>query len=274
MGNDEIFAGYSTYVADRIRPYYRMLPAPVRSMLRAAAMRVPPSERKYGIDFLARKFTQGVEFDALKSHYWWRTIFTPEDKAQLFRPAAAASLQLDSYGPYERHYREAPGTSDEDRILHADMQMFCIDNANVLMDGLSMAFSVEVRPPFLSKRFVEFAFRIPYRHKIRGTETKHILRSAYRGRLPSHVTNARKTGLVSPLSQLIKNQLRDLTEETFAKAGDHPYLDAGYCQGLLREHLAGTRDHSLPLYLLLNYFRWHDRFIARGHELAREQGAA
>lgn len=273
MGNDELFAGYSTYLADKVRPYYRGLPSPIRNLLRYGAGHLPPTGRKYGFDFLARKFTQGAEFDALKSHYWWRTVFTPEDKRSLFRPDAARMIDPDSYGLYDRHYRRLAGAGDQERILFADMQMFCIDNANVLMDGLSMAFSVEVRPPFLSKRFVEFAFKIPYRMKIRGTQTKHILRKAYKGLLPERVTKARKTGLVSPLSQLLKQQLRGLAEESFAAASKHPYLDAQYCQRMLAEHLSGGRDHSLPLYVLLNYFRWYDRFIEGGHELEREARA-
>jgi asparagine synthase (glutamine-hydrolysing) len=273
MGNDELFAGYSTYLADKIRPYYRWLPGPVRQALRYGAQHLPPSGRKYGLDFVARKFTQGAEYDAFKSHYWWRTVFSPEEKAQLFGGAAAAGA--DSYGLYDRHYRHLAAAGDRERILFADMQMFCIDNANVLMDGLSMAFSVEVRPPFLSKRFVEFAFRIPYQMKIRGTGTKHILREAYRGHLPEVVTNTRKTGLVSPLAQLLRNQLRGIAEESFAAAAsNHPYLDAAYCRRMLQEHLSGRWDHSLPLYVLLNYFRWHDRFIAGGHVLAAEAGAA
>lgn len=274
MGNDELFAGYSTYLADKVRGYYRVLPSPVRSLLRYGAGHLPPSGRKYGLDFMARKFTQGAEFDAFKSHYWWRTVFSPDDQRRLFTPEAMAAINPDSYGLYEKHYRQLDNAGDQERILFADMQMFCIDNANVLMDGLSMAFSVEVRPPFLSKRFVEFAFRIPYHMKIRGTQTKHILRQAYRGHLPDRITNTRKTGLVSPLSHLLKNQLRGLAEESFSAAGKHPYLDASYCQLMLREHLSGRRDHSLPLYVLLNYFRWYDQFIEGGHELVKEAGAA
>lgn len=274
MGNDELFAGYSTYLADKIRPYYRGIPAPLRSLLRYGAGHLPPTGRKYGFDFLARKFTQGAEFDALKSHYWWRTVFTPDDKQALFRPDALRAVDPDSYSLYERHYRNFAGADDTERMLFADMQMFCIDNANVLMDGLSMAFAVEVRPPFLSKRFVEFAFQIPYRMKIRGTQTKHILRKAYEGHLPQRVTGARKTGLVSPLAQLLRGDLRELAQQSFSAAGKHPYLDAAYCQRMLAEHLTGRHDHSLPLYVLLNYFRWYDRFIESGHELAAHAGAA
>lgn len=273
MGNDELFAGYSTYLADEMRPYYRMLPSPLRALLRAGARQLPPSHRKYGYDFLARKFTQGAEFDRFKSHYWWRTVFTPDDKGALFGRDALRTIDVDAYSVYASHYATLADAADEERILYADMQMFCIDNANVLMDGLSMAFSIEVRPPFLSKRFVEFAFSIPYRMKIRGTRTKHILRKAYEGLLPERVTRARKTGLVSPLSQLLRHQLRGLADESFASAGKHSYLDAAYCRRLWAEHLSGRRDHSLPLYVLLNYFRWHDRFIDGGHALVRESAA-
>jgi asparagine synthase (glutamine-hydrolysing) len=273
MGNDELFAGYSTYLADRIRPYYRLLPGPVRGLVRWGARRLPPSNRKYGLDFMARKFTEGAEFDALKSHYWWRTVFSPDDQRQLFRAGALGAINPDSYGAYAAHYDRLPDEPDEERILFADLQMFCIDNANVLMDGLSMAFSVEVRPPFLSKRFVEFAFSIPYRYKVRGTETKAILRDAYAGQLPARVTRARKTGLVSPLAQLLRHQLRGLAQDSFASAGKHPYLDASYCRRLLDEHLSGSHDHGLPLYVLLNYFRWHDRFIEHGGDMVRESAA-
>jgi len=274
MGNDEMFAGYSTYLADEVRPYYRAIPGPLRAMLRSGARHLPPSHRKYGYDFLARKFTEGAEFDAVKSHFWWRTVFSPDDKGQLFRPDALRSIDPDAFPVYAAHHQSLAGGGEKERLLYADMQMFCIDNANVLMDGLSMAFSVEVRPPFLSKRFVEFAYRIPYRMKIRGTQTKHILRKAYDGLLPDRVTKTRKTGLVVPLSQLLRQQLRGLAEESFAAAGKHPYLDAGYCRRLLSEHLSGRRDHSLPIYVLLNYFRWYDRFIEQGRDLAREAGAA
>lgn len=264
MGNDELFAGYPTYLADRLRPYYRMLPDFVRAATRATAARLPPSGKKYGIDYLARKFTEGAEYDALKSHYWWRTFFTPADKLGLFRPEAARTIDVDSYDMYDRFYRAMPDAPAEERILYADLQMFCIENANILLDNLSMAFSVEVRPPFLSKRFVDFAFQIPYRLKLRGKTTKYVLRKAYTGRLPDHVVKRRKSGLVSPISQLLQGPLREMTEASFAAASKHSYLDHRYCQALLDEHFAGRRDNSLMLYALLTYFRWYDRLIEGG----------
>jgi asparagine synthase (glutamine-hydrolysing) len=278
MGNDELFAGYSTYRADRLRELYRLLPAPVRRLLRAAATRLPPSGRKYGLDYVARKFTEGAEHDAYEAHYWWRTIFTTADKRRLLNGDVTAGIELDAFPAYRRAYDDLNGAAPADRILYADLQMFCIENANMLMDHMSMAFSVEVRPPFLSKRFVEFAFRIPYRMKLRGSTTKYVLRSAYEQRLPRYVTAMKKSGLVSPLAQLIRGPLRALTTAAFDGARRHPAFNQAVLEGLLAEHLAGHKDHGIPLYVILNYLRWHDRFIAdsswRGPLAAEERAAA
>ncbi len=58
-------------------------------------------------------------------------------------------------------------------------------------DRNSMAHSIEARVPFLDHRLVEFAFRLPGEFKVRGVETKAILREAMRGVLPEPI-RARK----------------------------------------------------------------------------------
>jgi asparagine synthase (glutamine-hydrolysing) len=58
-------------------------------------------------------------------------------------------------------------------------------------DRNSMAHSIEARVPFLDHRLVEFAFRLPGDYKIRGAQTKHILRRALDGTLPDAVRTRR-----------------------------------------------------------------------------------
>ena len=50
-----------------------------------------------------------------------------------------------------------------------------------------MAHSIEARVPMLDHRVVEFAFRLPDDLKIRGVETKYVLREAMKGVLPESV---------------------------------------------------------------------------------------
>jgi asparagine synthase (glutamine-hydrolysing) len=54
-------------------------------------------------------------------------------------------------------------------------------------DRNSMAHSIEARVPFLDHRLVEFAFSLPGDYKVKGLETKHVLRSAMRGTLPESI---------------------------------------------------------------------------------------
>lgn len=58
-------------------------------------------------------------------------------------------------------------------------------------DRNSMAHSIEARVPFLDHRLVDFLFTLPDDWKIKGIETKHILREAMRDILPEPIS-ARK----------------------------------------------------------------------------------
>jgi asparagine synthase (glutamine-hydrolysing) len=51
-------------------------------------------------------------------------------------------------------------------------------------DRNSMAHSIEARVPFLDHRLVELAFRLPPETKVRGADTKRLLREAMKGVLP------------------------------------------------------------------------------------------
>jgi asparagine synthase (glutamine-hydrolysing) len=54
-------------------------------------------------------------------------------------------------------------------------------------DRNSMAHSIEARVPFLDHRLVEYALRLPSASKLRGAETKSVLRRALAGTLPEEV---------------------------------------------------------------------------------------
>jgi asparagine synthase (glutamine-hydrolysing) len=234
---------------------------------------MPQTARKYSADYLLRKFTEGAAYPSEKSHYWWRTIFTDEDKRRLFASGEAA-WQKDSFLVYKAFYDDAPaGWSFTDKSLYADFFLFCNENANMMMDNLSMSFSLELRPPFLTKRFVEFAFKVPYRFKLKGAATKYCLRKAYEGRLPRHIVAGKKSGLVSPVSQLIQGPLKDAVRDTFAASARLNYFNKPYLDRMLAEHLAGRQDHGYQIYLIFTFMRWHSIFMEGGLPASSIRGA-
>ena len=107
-----------------------------------------------------------------------------------------------------------PLSTDEasDYIRHRARQAGCRNpNPKLLRftDRSSMAFSREVRLPYLDHRVVEYLFAIPEALKIRGAITKFVLRNAVRGRLPDEVTNRTdKKGFETPQSAWLRGPLR------------------------------------------------------------------
>ena len=66
-------------------------------------------------------------------------------------------------------------------------------------DRNSMAFSREVRLPFLDHRLVEFLFAIPVEQKIAGSTTKVVLRNSISGIVPEEIRNRKdKLGFAPP----------------------------------------------------------------------------
>ena len=186
-GNDELFAGYPTYFADAMRKPLDMVPVAIRRWMATQCRRLPASDRKYAFEYLAKKFTSGCVYNREKSHYWWRTIFEDMEKDSVLNDSLVGrtQLNLDAFAHYDRVInRVHERLSFENQMLYADFNLFLIDNANCEVDQISMAFSLEARPPFLSKRFASFAFGIPYSEKLRNRKTKHCLRQAYKNRLP------------------------------------------------------------------------------------------
>ena len=79
------------------------------------------------------------------------------------------------------------------RYLLVDQHYYLPDDILYKVDRMSMAHSLEVRPPFLDHRIVEFAASLPENLKIRGGTQKFVLKELMRDKLPESVLNRKKT---------------------------------------------------------------------------------
>ncbi|MBF0465647.1 MAG: asparagine synthase (glutamine-hydrolyzing) [Nitrospirae bacterium] len=262
-GNDELFAGYNTYIADNYRKYFGMLPYTIRKMIAAATRYIPVSDEKYSFDYLAQKFAAGSLYHKKKSHYFWRTIFSDEEKELLLRKdlVADSGLNTDSYDDTYGKLFDVAGLSFQEQALYADFHMFLIDNANMEVDQLSMALSLEARPPFLTKNFVELAFAIPYSLKLKGHKTKYCLREAYKGILPQYLLDRKKHGLVSPLNFLFNKSMTKYLDGYLLSDTMAEYFDLKFIKKLMENHLERKQNNSYKLFTLLCFSLWHQIFI-------------
>lgn len=264
-GNDELFAGYSTYLADRFRAYYGMFPLFIRKWGAFLAQYLPVSEKQYSFDYVAQKFTEGSLFQKAKSHYWWRTIFSDSEKQALFKDDFLQdhSIMIDSFYTHKKYYAQTQDMfSFEEQSLYTDFYLFLIDNANMKGDQLSMAFSLESRPPFLTKRFVEFAFSVPYQFKLQGRTTKYCLRKGYAQILPEYILQRKKQGLISPLGFLFKKEkMKAFLYDYLLSASLSEFFNSDYINYLLNRQIQGIQNNSYKLFVLLVFAIWKKHFI-------------
>jgi asparagine synthase (glutamine-hydrolysing) len=263
-GNDEILAGYSTYIADNYRRYYGILPYFLRKWAVSMAQYLPTRDSQYSFDYLAQKFTEGSLFPRPKSHYWWRTIFSDDEKQRLFKREFLRDnpIAFDAFSTYETCYSQVQDSlSFENQNLYADFYRFLIDNANMKVDQLSMAFSLESRPSFLTKRFVEFVFSLPYDFKLRGKQTKYCLRQGYQNRLPDYILHRKKQGSIAPLGFLFRDNMKALLFEVLLSDAWSEMFNLEYIENLLERQIQRRQNNSYKLFALLIFAIWKKHFI-------------
>jgi asparagine synthase (glutamine-hydrolysing) len=190
--------------------------------------------------------------------------FTDEDKARLFTRTARAALgDPDSEQKILEHF-DVPGIPDlVDRMLYTDLMTRMPDHLLSIVDRMAMAHGLEVRPPFMEHRMVEFAAAIPASLKLKGTRLKYILRRVASRHLDPTLVRRKKQGFGFPLAYWLRGELNPLLREVVRQSR---FIEAGifepdYVHGLVDEHVQGKRDHNYRLWLLLNLELWHRLFL-------------
>ena len=149
-----------------------------------------------------------------------------------------------------------------DRYLRVDQSYYLPDDILYKTDRMSMAHSLEVRPPFLDHRIVEFAASLPERLKIRGGTQKYVLRELMRGKLPETVLTRKKTGFDIPTHDWFRGPLRGLlmdtvTPEAIGAAG---IFDGRAIETLIGDHMERRINAGYHLWGLLTLFLWMKRW--------------
>ena len=90
-------------------------------------------------------------------------------------------------------------------------------------DRVSMAYSTELREPFLDYRLVEYAFAQPYEYKIKNGIQKYLLRELVSEHLDDSITNSPKRPLQTPQREWLGNELSDYVESKIKDIKDSDF---------------------------------------------------
>jgi asparagine synthase (glutamine-hydrolysing) len=254
-GADELFGGYLTHRASLLARSIRRWPSWALGAARSAIARLPVSDEKIGFEYKAKRFLEGCALPPERAHVHWNGAFSEAEKRRLIRVPLPAALSEILRGL-------AAAGDDLAAYLWFDQRYFLPDDILTKVDRISMAHSLEVRPPFLDHRIVEFANSLPPELRIRGSRQKVILKELMRRKLPSAVLSRPKTGFDIPVHEWLRGPLRPLLTETLADAAAS---HAGFfrfheIERHARAHQERRENAGYHLWGLLTLFLWMKRW--------------
>lgn len=250
-GSDELFGGYSTYRADAYARRLRWLPAGLLRAAGSAARLLPVSDDKIGLDYKVNRLLEGSLLPASEAHMFWNGTFGAAARRDLLNRDAEFCLAAPLAAPRN-------GIGLLNRFLWMDQKYYLPDDILNKSDRMSMAHSLEVRPPFLDHRIVEFAARLPEDLKVQGSRLKYVLRELMRCRLPAPVVRRRKEGFDIPAHHWLRTRLRPLLLDTLNERSvrESKIFSWPAMQGFLRAHLERRANLGYHLWGLLVLFLW------------------
>ncbi len=262
-GADEVFGGYNTYLADRYARTFHRLPESARKLAARLARLLPVSDEKIGLDYKLTRFLEGCLLPETEAHFFWNGTFTPAEKNRLRVVSGQLPAALDS----------PLAGGNLNRFLWLDQNYYLPDDILYKCDRMSMAHSLEVRPPFLDHRIVEFAARVPESLKIRGGKLKFLLKELMRDKLPAAILDRRKEGFDIPAHQWLRTTLKPLLLDTVTRRSVEesglfhwPEVDR-----LIRRHMERRANLGYHLWGLLVLFLWIRRWKVQAPPLKPER---
>lgn len=264
-GGDELFAGYGRYQwAESVVGSMGALPGVVGRVLGCTAGAVPGAVWDRALRLVGIR-NGGARVRNMLD------LLDMRDPDQVIRSAMSTWRRPEEVVPAAAEYRtllwdrtmagDFPQLTE--RMQVADSLTYLPDDILTKVDRASMAVGLEARVPLIDHRVAEFAFTLPARFRVRGAESKWILRQVLYKYVPKPLIDRPKMGFGVPIGQWLRGPLRDWSETLLAERAleKDGLLAAAPIRVAWQQHLAGTHDWTPRLWTVLMYQSWRQRWV-------------
>lgn len=244
-GADELFIGYPRYQIPRIAENIKRASLLARPLLTLASMLKK--------DHRLEKLSYYLKSDLYDIMLFNSATSRLESVARIMQPGISNDLT------YRHHILD--DSKDMDALLSRmsiqDQQTYLVSILN-RQDKMSMGASVEARVPFLDYRVAEFANSLPAKTRIKGFNSKMLVKMVAGRYLPKEVIYRRKSGFGVPLAKWFrdKNALGTIMLDEMNQGDYSEYLNRDSLMKMFKEHQAGREDNSEILWSCLNFLMW------------------
>jgi asparagine synthase (glutamine-hydrolysing) len=261
-GGDEAFAGYPNYpnmmrleeIRASVGPFARTIGAGA-----AFAGKIFGNEkwRRYGSALGRPLATQYFSRTSGPTNFFncnAENFFTPEFLARAGENSAAKFV-----GQLTATVKDEPLLN---QMLYVDSKTWLPDDLLVKADKITMANSLELRVPLLDHVVLEFAASLPVEFKVRGNETKRILKATFAKSLPEEILKRKKAGFPVPYESWLRGELKAKVEEVLLseRCLSRGYFQKNEVHNLLEENFRAGK-FAKEIFCLLVLELWHRTFL-------------
>jgi len=242
-GGDESFIGYNHF--NTILKYKKLEKIPF--VFRKAFSKFLPDSNKYKNILLCR-----TENDFIKRVFIGEQSLLTKKKSNWIDEEFPTYKTL-SLNPIQK-------TAD------LNIKLWLENDSNVKVDRASMAYSMEIRSPFLDFRIVELARKLPLNFKFEGNKTKRILRDILSYFIPNDIFNLPKSGFSIPLGKWLKTTLKEDFEQTVTDdfLNNIPNIDIEYTVTMIDEYFndkaIGKDSNTELIWRLFILAKWMEKY--------------
>ena len=250
-GADEIFGGYNIYHEPYSVSWYNKIPYFIRKCI---GILVYPFRNYTGFNFLYRR-SKKIEDRYIGNAF----IFEPNDAKKIVNFNYGNKTYKDFTKPY---YDKVSDLDVVTKMQYIDFNFWLIYDILLKADKMSMANSLEVRVPYLDRKVIEYASKLPSKYKIVGNETKYAFRKVAKEELADKVADKKKLGFPVPIREWLKED--DVYQEV-----KNMFLESEYffkpkkIIKLLDDHRAGKRDNSRKIWTIYTFLVWYQEYFIK-----------
>jgi asparagine synthase (glutamine-hydrolysing) len=254
-GGDEVFGGYDRYLATPVLQRLNPLLSLALTGLNLSGKHSFGARRK-----VDRVGSQLSAKPSLASRYSSiLSLAQPKDLSLLLNPNFQSNLAESVFINQFNQGSIAP----LDRMIRSDFGAYLPGDLLFKVDIATMANSLELRSPLLDVNVVEWGISLPRRFKIKGFETKHILKDVARSLVPAELIDRPKMGFGIPRAEWLRGGMRELVIDTLTDttATQRGWFNANEVKKVIDVHMTGEdKDNILwPILMLELWARtWLD----------------
>lgn len=259
-GADELFAGYPNFKAQQLAPLMSYLPERLGDIFRRSLKYFPSSDKYMSLSFRLKQLSYGFGLPIEQQSVSWMSAWFAGEQRQLWQPAYKNNINEGLNNLLSELKQRSACKHRIDQLLYIFIHTYLPDDILVKMDRASMYSSLEVRSPFLDKRFSDYVLSLPQEDKIHILKGKYLLKKLAGSYLPQQIIDRKKHGFGFPVSSFIRTHLKERMADIILDKTSplKDWFEVSQIERYWKEHQSGDFDHGKKLwslYVLMNVAR-------------------